>query len=254
MRDMFIQDRLFQSFCPPHVEDVRHTRSRVVANAALPHITRLKVVAEDETMPLDAGTRRNLELTEGLRSRSAYGSLLWMLDRTVTAMGGRMLRAWVEQPLLSPLMIEERLDAVEALHTSPVLQEELLQGLRQVYDMERLLSKVSYRTLNARDCLSLLRSLNQAPLIRAQLHSATAQGLRNIWTLLDEVPDITQLLESAIHSDAPLVITEGGIIRDGYSQELDSGEPGFVHVDFFNGGRPPGWWCCTTMCRALSPR
>ncbi len=189
---------------------------------ALPHITRLKVVAEDETMPLDAGTRRNLELTEGLRSRSAYGSLLWMLDRTVTAMGGRMLRAWVEQPLLSPFMIEERLDAVEALHTSPVLQEELLQGLRQVYDMERLLSKVSYRTLNARDCLSLLRSLNQAPLIRAQLHSATAQGLRNIWTLLDEVPDITQLLESAIHPDAPLVITEGGIIRDGYNQELDS--------------------------------
>lgn len=189
---------------------------------ALPHITRLKVVAENETMPLDAGTRRNLELTEGLRSRSAYGSLLWMLDRTVTAMGGRMLRAWVEQPLLSRDLIEERLDAVEALYASPILQEELLEGLRQVYDMERLLSKVSYRTLNARDCLSLLRSLNQAPVVRRQLQHATAEGLKNIWLLLEEVPDITRLLEGAIHPDAPLVITEGGIIRDGYNQELDS--------------------------------
>ena len=189
---------------------------------SLPHITRLKIVAENETMPLDANTRRNLELTEGLRGRSAYGSLLWMLDRTVTAMGGRMLRAWVEQPLLHEEAIQERLSAVEALHSSPILQEELLESLRQVYDMERLLSKVSYRTLNARDCLSLLRSLNQAPLVRAQLSSATVSGLAAIWQMLEEVPEMTRLLQAAIHPDAPLVITEGGIIRDGYNQELDS--------------------------------
>lgn len=187
----------------------------------LSHITRLQIRREDDSMPLDANTRRNLELTEGIRSRSAYGSLLWMLDRTVTAMGGRTLRRWVEQPLIQKSAIEERLDAVAALYEQPVLQEELLEKLRQVYDMERLLSRISYKTLSARDCLSLLRSLDQVPQVQALLSPFTTHGIAAVVGLLDPMEKLAALLERAINPDAPLQITEGGIIRDGYSKELD---------------------------------
>lgn len=188
---------------------------------SLPHIRRLSIQAENDAMPLDASTRRNLELTEGLRSRSAYGSLLWMLDRTVTAMGGRMLRQWVEQPLLSRAKVEERLDAVQALVSSPVLQQELLEALGNVYDMERLLSKISYRTLNARDCLSLKRSLEQVPAVQAALSGLDATGLKAILDYLDPMPEVRALLNDAINPDAPLNITEGNIIKPGYNAELD---------------------------------
>ena len=130
---------------------------------ALQHISSLRVIEKGDVMPLDASTRRNLELTETIRGRSAKGSLLSILDETVTAMGGRLLRSWVEKPLLSREKIEARLSAVEAFYSQHVLSQNLRDQLSQVYDMERLLSKVSYHTLNARDCLSLLRSLEKAP-------------------------------------------------------------------------------------------
>ena len=188
---------------------------------ALPHMTRLTILGENDTMPLDASTRRNLELTEGLRSRSAYGSLLWMLDRTVTAMGGRTLRQWVEQPLLHRENVEERLDAVDALYKAPVLQQELLEALGNVYDMERLLSKISYRTLSARDCLSIKRSLEQVPKVQSALSALDAKGLRNILDCLAPLPETRELLENAINPEAPLAITEGNIIKAGYNAQLD---------------------------------
>ena len=188
---------------------------------SLQHITRLRIQEKGDVMPLDAATRRNLELTETIRGRSAKGSLLSILDETVTAMGGRLLRSWVERPLISREKIEARLSAVEALFTQPVLAQNLRDQLSQVYDMERLLSKVSYHTLNARDCLSLLRSLEKAPEILSLLSGVNSDALSFLKDLLDPLPELTDLLLRGISPDAPLLLSDGNIIRAGYSQQLD---------------------------------
>lgn len=188
---------------------------------SLKHIVRVRVLEKGDVMPLDTATRRNLELTETIRGRSAKGSLLSILDDTVTAMGGRMLRAWVEKPLLSKEKIEIRLSAVEALYNQHVLSQALREKLTKVYDMERLLSKVSYHTLNARDCLSLLRSLEQAPDVLSLLAGIEEDALGFLREMLDPLPDLTDLLARAISPDAPLLLSDGGIIRAGYNAQLD---------------------------------
>mgnify|MGYP000089809169 CR=1 FL=1 len=188
---------------------------------SLQHITKLQMVEKGATMPLDVSTRRNLELTETIRSRSAKGSLLSVLDQTVTAMGGRLLRAWVEKPLMNREKIEARLSAVRALYENPVICQSLREKLSLVYDMERLLSKVSYRSLNGRDCLSLLRSLEAAPDILSLLSEMDGDALSFLHTLLDPMPELTDLLRRAISPDAPLLLSDGGVIRAGYNAELD---------------------------------
>ena len=188
---------------------------------ALEHITELRIYQGGDTMLLDRNTRRNLELTESLRSRTKKGSLLWLMDKTSTAMGGRLLRSWIEQPLVNREEILRRLDAVEEFTSQHVLTMTLSEELQGVYDVERLLSKVSYKSLNARDCLSLCASLKKVPGIRNLLSGAQSQGVQAVYALLDPLEDLTGLLERAIHPDAPPVISEGGIIRDGYSAILD---------------------------------
>ncbi|MBQ7656402.1 MAG: DNA mismatch repair protein MutS [Clostridia bacterium] len=188
---------------------------------ALQHIARVRVLEKNDVMPLDAATRRNLELTETIRGRSAKGSLLSILDQTVTAMGGRLLRSWVEKPLLSKEKIEARLSAVDALYHQHVLSENLREQLMQVYDMERLLSKVSYHTLNARDCLSLLRSLEKAPEILSLLLGVEGDALSFLKELLDPLPELTDLLRRGISPDAPLLLSDGNFIRAGYNEQLD---------------------------------
>lgn len=188
---------------------------------SLSHITALRIQEKGDVMPLDAATRRNLELTETIRGRSAKGSLLSILDETCTAMGGRLLRSWVERPLLSKEKIELRLAAVDALYQQPVLSEELREKLQNVYDMERLLSKVSYHTLNARDCLSLLRSLQQAPEIMSLLSSIEGPALAFLQQMLNPLEELTDLLLRAISPDAPLLLSDGGFIRAGYHEQLD---------------------------------
>ena len=188
---------------------------------ALQHIARIRVQEKGDVMPLDASTRRNLELTESIRGRTAKGSLLSVLDETATAMGGRLLRSWVEKPLLSKEKIDARLCAVEALYSQHVLSEELRDKLTRVYDMERLLAKVSYHTLNARDCLSLLRSLEQAPDILSLLDGMEGDALSFLKELLDPLPELTDLLSRAISPDAPLLLSDGNIIRTGYNAQLD---------------------------------
>ena len=188
---------------------------------ALEHITELRIYQGGDTMLLDRNTRRNLELTESLRSRTKKGSLLWLMDKTSTAMGGRLLRSWIEQPLVNREEILRRLDAVEEFTSQHVLTMTLSEELQGVYDVERLLSKVSYKSLNARDCLSLCASLKKVPDIRNLLSGAQSQGVQAVYALLDPLEDLTGLLERAIHPDAPPVISEGGIIRDGYSAILD---------------------------------
>ena len=187
----------------------------------LDHMRTLRFAENGRTMLLDSGTRRNLELTESLRGKGKKGTLLALLDRTATAMGGRLLKSWLEQPLLRREEIFSRHEAVGALVENPVLTASVQEELTGVYDMERLLSKVAYRSLNARDCLALCRSLQKVPGIRNLLSGTAPEALKQIYMALDPLEDLTDLLERAIHPDAPLSITEGGIIRDGYSALLD---------------------------------
>ena len=188
---------------------------------ALEHITDLRIFQGGETMLLDRNTRRNLELTESIRGRSRKGSLLALLDKTSTAMGGRLLRSWIEQPLINKTKIERRLDAVEEFSDQHVLTMTLQDELQGVYDVERLLSKVAYKSINARDCLALCASLQKVPAIRLLLQDCTSNAVREIVDNLDPLDELTDLLRRAIHPDAPLTITDGGIINDGYSTLLD---------------------------------
>ena len=187
----------------------------------LKHIIHLNHVYENDSMPLDITTRRNLELTQSLRSATAYGSLLWLLDKTATAMGGRLLRSWVEQPLLQSKQIDRRLMAVQTLYDHPVLSAALLEHLGQVYDMERLLSRVAYKTLNARDCLSLLRSLNQVPPVLELLGDLKSQDIEQALSGMQPLTELVSLLETAIDPDPPMNMADGGIIKAGYSESLD---------------------------------
>ena len=187
---------------------------------SLEHIRNIRFAENGRTMLLDQNTRRNLELTEGLRG-GKKGTLLNLIDRTATAMGGRLLRSWVEQPLLDVGEINERLDAVAELAGNRVTGMTLEEELGGVYDMERLMNKVAYRNLNARDCLALCASLKKIPGIRDLLRDVQSKALREAREELDPLEELTELLDRAIHPDAPVVITEGGIIREGYSPMLD---------------------------------
>ena len=188
---------------------------------SLEHIRTLRFAENGRTMLLDQNTRRNLELTESLRGDRRKSTLLGLIDKTSTAMGGRLLRRWVEQPLLDKKEINSRLDAVEELVRDRILGMTLAEELEGVYDMERLMNKVAYRNMNARDCLALCASLKRIPGIRELLQNTESREMVSIREELDPLEDLTALLERAIHPDAPVVITEGGIIREGYSPILD---------------------------------
>ena len=188
---------------------------------SLVHISSLHIVQADKTMPLDNATRRNLELTETMRGHKQKGSLLSVLDFTVTAMGGRTLRSFVEQPLTDPDLITRRLNAVESLFDQYVISQELREKLKNVYDIERLLSRIAYRTINARDCLSILRSLEQAPQILDLLSSVPGDSLRFVADQIKTLDPLRELLSSSIDPDCPLLLSDGGYIRTGYSSELD---------------------------------
>ena len=188
---------------------------------SLEHIRTLRIAENGKTMLLDQNTRRNLELTESLRGERRKGTLLGLLDLTSTAMCGRLLRRWVEQPLLDEKEINNRLDAVQELVNDRILGMTLAEELEGVYDMERLMNKVAYRNMNARDCLALCASLKRIPGIRNLLINVQSAEMIRIHDELNPLEELTDLLDRAIHPDAPVIITEGGIIREGYSQILD---------------------------------
>ena len=176
----------------------------------------------EEYMVIDASSRRNLEITETMRDKGKRGSLLWVLDRTVTSMGGRMLRKWLEQPLIDVDAINLRLDGVEELKSLFMVRSELRELLGGVYDMERLAGKISLGTANARDLVSLRQSLGKLPYVKALLQNCTSPILCEETEQIDELQDICELLERAIVEDPPLALKEGGIIKDGYQEEIDS--------------------------------
>ncbi len=187
---------------------------------ALEHIATLRLYRREQYMALDRTARRNLELTESLRGERK-GSLIALLDKTATSMGGRTLRTWIEQPLCVRDDIERRLDAVAELKDDPMMAQSLFEELRGVYDVERLLSRVSYRSINARDCLSLGASLSRIPQVRALIAQGKSAMLRELLEQLDPVEDVRDLLLCAINPDAPPLISDGNIIREGYNEELD---------------------------------
>ena len=172
-------------------------------------------------MLLDSSTRRNLELTETLREKQKKGSLLWVLDKTRTAMGARMLRTFLEQPLIEKESIERRLDAVQALFTDAIVRDELREYLRSIYDLERLLGKVSYRTANPRDFLALQSSLSMLPHIRTVMEELKPKALVKIREEIDDLQDISELIARSIVEEPPLSIREGGIIKEGFDADID---------------------------------
>ena len=187
----------------------------------LSHITKISPYRTENYMVLGAATVRNLELVETLREKEKKGSLLHVLDRTRTAMGARMLRMWIEQPLIVRSMIEERADAVEALSGNEISLSELREYLNPVYDLERLAGRVSFRTANPRDLTALRQSLGMLPHIRQLLGDFPCGLFQKYREEMDTLPDLFNLLSASIPDDPPVAMREGGIIRDGYSAEVD---------------------------------
>ncbi|MBB6669146.1 DNA mismatch repair protein MutS [Cohnella nanjingensis] len=211
----------------------RHERVRLLAvsrlvgylgetqKRSLDHVRAVKSYDPQQYMALDAFTRRNLELTETVRDRSRKGSLLWLLDRTRTAMGARQLKRWIDQPLLDRVAADDRLDAVEALHGNWMLREELRGELSEIYDLERLVGRIAYGTANARDLNALGRSLARIPALQqlcAQLGSAP---LGRLAEGMDACGDLADAIRSAIADEPPVSVREGGIIRAGFHERLD---------------------------------
>ena len=194
----------------------------------LNHIKEIRKYNIENYMIIDSSSRRNLELTETLRDRKKRGSLLWVLDRTMTAMGGRKLRKWIEQPLLDTDEINKRLDAVEELKDKFMVRSEIRELLKRVYDMERLASKLVVGNVNARDLLSLKASMGQIPYIADLMSSLDSELCVSIRNETDLLSDIYELIDKAIAEDPPVTIKEGGIIRDGYSVEVDKYRKAFT--------------------------
>ncbi|TXK85348.1 DNA mismatch repair protein MutS, partial [Paenibacillus sp. N3.4] len=188
---------------------------------ALTHVKHIRVYEPDQFMTMDPFTRRNLELVETVRERSKKGSLLWLLDKTVTAMGARMLRRWIEKPLMSVTRIEERLEAVNLLYNQLIVREDVKQALKEVYDLERLVARISYGNANARDMLALKHSLQQVPLLQEVCHASGSETLRNLVKGMDTCEDVRSWIASAIEDEPPVSIRDGGMIREGYQPYLD---------------------------------
>lgn len=187
----------------------------------LSHLMHVTLYNVDAYMLLDIATRRNLELTETLREKRRKGSLLWVLDHTKTAMGSRYIRKCIEQPLIHVEEINERLDATEELKNDPLLRADLMDALSDIYDIERLMSKVSYGTCNAKDLIALKQSLKMLPPIKQLIKDMQSSGLKNLHEHMDEMADIYGLIDRAIEEDAPLSVREGGLIKTGYHENVD---------------------------------
>ncbi|MCD8338538.1 MAG: DNA mismatch repair protein MutS [Lachnospiraceae bacterium] len=188
---------------------------------SIANLTRLVPYSIGKYMVLDSSTRRNLELCETLREKKKRGSLLWVLDKTRTAMGARLLRKYVEQPLIEKEEITARLDAVEELKNNAITREELREYLNPIYDLERLISRISYQTANPRDMIAFKTSLSMLPHIKYIMKSLQAPLLRTLEEQIDELKDVHELIERAILDEPPIIIREGGIIKDGYNEEVD---------------------------------
>ncbi len=187
----------------------------------LSHIDKLEYYEQGQFMELDLTARRNLELTETLRHQEKRGSLLWVLDKTKTAMGGRMLRSWIERPLLSVTEINRRSSAVAALVENTVAREELILTLGGIGDMERLMGRIVYGSAGGRDLVSLRHAMEQLPAVKAQLQPFSKGRLHALWESLDTLEDLTAQIAETICDEPPFSVREGELIRDGFDPEVD---------------------------------
>ena len=188
---------------------------------SLSHMSRLTRYATGNYMVLDSATRRNLELVETLREKQKRGSLLWVLDKTKTAMGARTLRKYVEQPLIDKESIVKRLDAVAELKDNAICREEIREYLNPVYDLERLVGKITYQSANPRDLIAFQSSLSMLPSVKYILKDMESDLLKEIYEELDPLEELCDLVGRAIQEEPPLAMKEGGIIKDGYNDEVD---------------------------------
>lgn len=189
--------------------------------AAVGRFTELVTCSDKRFMEIDLTARRNLELTETLRNKERRGSLIWVLDRTRTSMGKRLLKSYIEQPLLKPAAIIDRLDAVEELYNDPVMQGELGDALEGVYDLERLMTRVVYKTATPRDVKALAKTAEQMPLIKSLIANCRTALLKGLEGRIHELKEIAALVDNAISDDPPQAVKDGGVIKDGFNPELD---------------------------------
>ncbi|WP_219837542.1 DNA mismatch repair protein MutS [Paenibacillus sp. R14(2021)] len=224
-------DRLEQQFSQLELEALAPARHRAVSlltgyldetqKRSLGHVRRISVYEPNQYMILDPFTRRNLELTETVRDRSKKGSLLWLLDRTRTSMGARLLRRWIDKPLLSKPAIDERLEAVDKLYHSFILRDELRTELNEIYDLERLVGRVAYGSANGRDLNALKTSLQHVPALTALCADSDSTTLRKLVAGVDDCADLAAMIETVIVDEPPVSVREGGLIRSGYDAYLD---------------------------------
>ena len=187
----------------------------------LDHINKITLYNLSRYMALDINARRNLEITEKMRDKSKKGTLLWVLDKTSTSMGGRMLRRWLNDPLVDVLEINKRLDSVKELKDDIILRGDIVDNLKKVYDIERLAGKMAYGNANARDMITLKNSLYKLPEVKQCLASCKSDLLKQLYENLDELQDIYELIETSIVDDPPMTVKDGGIIKLGYDEEID---------------------------------
>ena len=188
---------------------------------ALSYINRLNVYSVEEYMDLDIATRRNLEITETMRDKKKTGSILWVIDRTKTSMGSRLLKQWLEKPLLVPEKINRRLDAVKELVSDIELRDDLRAALSKTYDISRIISRLSINSANPRDMVALKNTITMLPEIEYLLHGTKSALLSGMGKNFDLLEDVRELLDNAISEDAPAMLKDGGAIADGYSEEID---------------------------------
>ncbi len=189
--------------------------------ARLENLNQITIYNTTKYMSLDINARRNLELTEKMRDKSKKGTLLWVLDKTDTSMGGRLLRRWISDPLIDVKDINKRLEAVKELKENPMLRDDFSIALKKVYDIERLAGKISYGTANARDLVSLKNSVHQLPEIKVLLSQTKSEMMQEMYKGLDTLEDIYNLVETSIVDDPPMSVKEGGIIKQGYDETID---------------------------------
>lgn len=188
---------------------------------SLSHINEIQYYSIVDYLSIDSNSRRNLELTENLREKSKKGSLLWVMDKTSTAMGGRQLRKWIEQPLIDKNSIQKRLDSVEEMLSNLSLHEDLKDALKEIYDIERLVGKISYKSVNAKELISLKNSVEKIPAVKNILSSFKSDLLNNMYNNLDELKDIYEILDVAILDSPSISVKEGNLIKEGYNKEID---------------------------------
>ena len=188
---------------------------------SLNHINKISIYNISKYMSLDISARRNLEITEKMRDKSKKGTLLWVLDKTSTSMGGRQLRRWLNDPLIDVNEINKRLNAVKELKEDIILRGDIIDNLKKVYDIERLAGKMAYGNANARDMITLKNSVSKLPYIKKVLENTKSPLLQELYINLDELIDIYELIEKSIVEDPPMTIKDGGIIKLGYDEEID---------------------------------